>query len=106
MKRLLALTFLSIYFGVATADNYVNGYYKKDGTFVNGYARSSSDSTNWNNYSTQGNSNPYTGSYGSRARDYSADAQNYGGGRLIYSGPRGGQYYYGDSGKKIYVPKQ
>jgi len=90
----------------ALADTYVNGYMKKDGTYVNGYTRSSPDSTNWNNYSTQGNSNPYTGSDGTRARYYSPEASSYGGDRTIYTGPRGGQYYINDSGRKVYVPKQ
>ena len=88
------------------ADTFVNGYYKKDGTYVNGYTRSSPDTTNWNNYSTQGNSNPYTGNEGTRARDYSPEAHNYGGNRPIYTGPQGGQYYINDSGRKVYVPKQ
>ena len=106
MKRILVLIGLLLCFTAALADTYVNGYYKKDGTYVNGYTRSSPDSTNWNNYSTQGNSNPYTGSDGTRARDYSPEASSYGGDRTIYTGPRGGQYYINDSGRKVYVPKQ
>ena len=106
MKRILVLIGLLLCFTAAFADTYVNGYYKRDGTYVNGYTRSSPDSTNWNNYSTQGNSNPYTGSDGTRARDYSPEASSYGGDRTIYTGPRGGQYYINDSGRKVYVPKQ
>ena len=94
------------FFASAHADEYVNGYYKKDGTYVQGYTRSSPNTTNRDNYSTQGNNNPYTGSSGTKAPDYSPNAQNYGGGRSIYTGPQGGQYYYNDSGKKVYVPKQ
>lgn len=90
----------------ALADDYVRPYVKRDGTYVEGHYRSSPNSTNWDNYSTQSNINPYTGSEGSRARDYSPEAQNYGGGRPIYTGPRGGQYYYNDNGRKVYVPKQ
>ena len=106
MTRILMLTGLLLCFSISFADTYVNGYYKRDGTYVNSYTRSSPDSTNWNNYSTQGKSNPYTGSNGSRARDYSPEAQSYGGGNQIYAGPRGGQYYINDSGNKTYVPKQ
>ena len=106
MKRILVLLALLLTISSAFADTYVNGYIKKDGTYVNGYTRSSPDSTNWNNYSTQGNSNPYTGNEGTRARDYSPEAQNYGGNRPIYTGPQGGQYYINDSGRKVYVPKQ
>ena len=88
------------------ADTYVDGYFKADGTYVMPYVRSDSNSTNWDNYSTQGNSNPYTGSEGNRARDYSPEAYNYGQGRTIQTGPRGGQYYLNDSGRKVYVPKR
>jgi Ni/Co efflux regulator RcnB len=108
MKKLLLIiyVFVSLYGSFAYADSYVSGYTKKDGTYVSGYTRSSPDSTNWNNYSTQGNVNPYTGYEGTKARDYSSDAQNYGSGRTIYTGPRGGQYYINDYGNKVYVPKQ
>ena len=108
MKKLLFIVslILSVFLSLAYADTYVNGYFRKDGTYVNGYSRSSPDSTNRNNYSTQGNTNPYTGSEGTKARDYSPEASNYGSGQTIYTGPRGGQYYYSDSGRKVYVPKQ
>ena len=39
---------------------YVNVYYKSNGTYVRGYNRTSADSTKFNNYSTKGNYNPYT----------------------------------------------
>ena len=45
-------------------EKYVSGYYKKDGTYVSGYNRSSANSTKIDNYSTRGNVNPYTGSKG------------------------------------------
>ena len=105
IRTLLAVTLLAIS-SLALADTWVDGYFKRDGTYVPGHYRSSPNSTNWDNYSTQGNTNPYTGSYGSRAPDYSPDAYNYGAGRTIYTGPRGGQYYYNDNGRKVYVPKQ
>ena len=84
----------------------VNGYYKDNGTFADSYVRTSPNSTNWDNYSTRGNSNPYTGSVGYHARDYSSGAYNYGSGQIIYTGPRGGQYYYNSNGRKTYVPKR
>jgi hypothetical protein len=90
----------------ALADTYVNGYFKKDGTYVPGYYRSSPNGTNLDNYSTKGNVNPYNGNSGTKAQDYSSEAHNYGQGRAIYTGPRGGQYYIDDKGKKVYVPKQ
>ncbi len=42
----------------------VNGYFRKNGTYVNSYYRSSRDYTRYNNYSTRGNYNPYTGKKG------------------------------------------
>lgn len=108
MKKLLFIVslILSLFLSLAYADTNVNGYFQKDGTYVNGYIRTSPDSTNWNNYSTQGNTNPYTGTEGTKARDYSPEASTYGSGKTIYTGPRGGQYYFSDSGRKVYVPKQ
>lgn len=62
--------------------------------------------TNWDNYSTKGNVNIYTGTTGYRAKDYSSSAYNYGTGHTIYTGPRGGQYYNNSYGNQIYVPKR
>jgi len=97
---------LFIFASYAKADTYVNGYFKKDGTFVEGHYKTTPHETNWGAYSTDGNSNPYTGSDGQRARDYSSEAYNYGSGQAIFTGPKGGQYYINDSGKKVYVPKR
>lgn len=46
---------------ITNADTWVNGYTKANGTYVNGYYRSSPDSNPYNNYSFPGNTNPYTG---------------------------------------------
>lgn len=48
------------------ADTRVNGYIKKDGTYVAPHVRSAPDSSSNNNWSTQGNSNPYTGQAGTK----------------------------------------
>lgn len=86
---------------------YQNSYSKKiSGTYVEGYFKTRSNSTNTDNMSTKGNFNPFKGIFGKRARDYSIEAQNYGGGQVIHSGFFGGKYYINDLGKKIYVPKQ
>jgi hypothetical protein len=45
-------------------DVYVNGYTKKDGTYVSPHHRSSPDNTVTNNYGYEGNVNPYTGATG------------------------------------------
>lgn len=93
-------------YGVNTNSTYVNGYTKSNGTYVQGHYRSSQNTTNHDNYSTSGNYNPYTGTTGSRAMDYSTGAYNYGSGHTIYSGSRGGQYYINSNGNKTYVPKR
>lgn len=54
----------------AYADEYVNGYYRSNGTYVQGYTRSSPDNSYNNNYSVQGNTNPYTGNQGTASRTY------------------------------------
>lgn len=58
---LLALIILSLFVSVVYADVWVNGYYKKDGTYVKGHWRSDPDGNPYNNWSFPGNTNPYTG---------------------------------------------
>ncbi|MBK7887696.1 MAG: hypothetical protein IPJ86_10515 [Bacteroidetes bacterium] len=112
MKKLIAIAALLISNAVVHAQTWntnsigVDSYYNNSGTYVDGYYRTSSNNTNWDNYSTQGNINWNTGTEGTRARDYSLDAWNYGSGQTIYTGPRGGQYYYNSNGNKVYVPKR
>jgi hypothetical protein len=45
-------------------DVYVHGYTRRDGTYVQGYHRTTPDSNPYNNYSTKGNVNPWTGQPG------------------------------------------
>lgn len=58
---ILILIFLLANVTIAIADTYVRGYTRRDGTYVNGYYRSSPNHTRLDNYSTRGNYNPYTG---------------------------------------------
>ncbi len=92
--------------GTNSSVRYQSGYARSNGTYVQGHYKTSSNYTNHDNFSTSGNYNPYTGSAGSRARDYSSGAYNYGSGRTVQSGPRGGQYYINSNGNKTYVPKR
>lgn len=62
MKVIFLLALLSA--TSAHADQYVNGYYRANGTHVEGYHRTNADSNPYNNYSTSGNVNPYTGAIG------------------------------------------
>jgi tetratricopeptide (TPR) repeat protein len=63
----------------------VRGYYRKDGTYVRPHMRSSPDGNFWNNWSTKGNVNPYTGEMGTKTSPY--------GGSSIYSPYSGGAPY-------------
>ena len=47
----------------------VKGYYRDDGTYVKPYFRTAPNHTNKDNFSTQGNNNPYTGKPGWIERD-------------------------------------
>ncbi len=62
MKR-TALLFVALLAlsGAAHADRYVNGYTRKDGTYVQGHMKSSPDSNRYNNRSSQ--------TYGGSQRD-------------------------------------
>lgn len=102
---MLAFVFTSV-LTYAQSQTWVNGYYKSDGTYVQGHYRQKQNNTNHDNWSTTTQLNPYTFENGSRAKDYSSEAYNYGAGQTIYTGPRGGQYYYNSKGNKVYVPKR
>lgn len=64
MKSMLAAMAIIVTAAPAFADEYVNGYTRSDGTYVQGHFRSSADGVRDNNYSYQGNTNPYTGKVG------------------------------------------
>jgi hypothetical protein len=83
-----------------------NGYQKDNGTIVEPHYKTNNNQTNLDNFSTKDNSNPYTGQSGTKAKDFSQDASNYGNGKTIQEGPKGGQFYINDKGSKTYVPKQ
>lgn len=89
-----------------TPVTYQSSYYRSDGTYVSGHFKTMPNETNWDNFSTVGNVNPYTGSCGTVARDFSSSAYDYGSGHTIFTGPRGGQYYINSNGNKTYVPKR
>ena len=55
---------VAVFASSAFADVYVRGYTRSDGTYVQPHYRSSPNSTTLDNYSTRGNTNPYTGKRG------------------------------------------
>jgi hypothetical protein len=63
MKKLLLIVMLALSTH-ALADKYVRGYSKSDGTYVQGHYKTESNGTKYDNYSTKGNTNPYTGKQG------------------------------------------
>lgn len=68
MKRLLLLVSVGLALSSATfaRDVYVKPYVTQDGTYVEGHHRTSPNDTKIDNYSSQGNINPYTGAPGTR----------------------------------------
>ena len=68
MKKIVAITMLLVvaFSSICFADTYVNGYYRQDGTYVQGHHRSDPDGSRENNWSHRGNTNPYTGARGHR----------------------------------------
>lgn len=64
MKRIVVLALAAIFICSAAYAGHVNGYTKSNGTYVQGYERSSSNGTVQDNYSYKGNTNPYTGQQG------------------------------------------
>lgn len=98
------------YPSVSTTTNssvrFQNGYVKSNGTYVQPHVKTNINSTNHDNFSSKDNYNLYNGTTGARAKDYTPDAYNYGKGKVINTGSKGGQYYYNNRGNKIYVPKR
>jgi hypothetical protein len=79
MKRLIAITLLMGVAGTALADQYVQGHTRSDGTYVQGYTRSNANTVKYDNYGSQGNTNPYTGEKGTQRSEFSpAPAYNTG----------------------------
>jgi hypothetical protein len=67
MRFILGLALLA---SAAFADTWINGYTRKDGTYVPGHWRTDPNTTRNDNYSTEGDSNPYTGAPGYKPRGY------------------------------------
>jgi hypothetical protein len=79
MKKLLliAVLFFASFNLFAQSHVWVNGYYRSNGTYVQGHYRTSPDYTRNNNWSTVGNVNPYTGKYGTLPGDYGRTTSTY-----------------------------
>jgi hypothetical protein len=76
---IVAVTFISAFASVqSNADDWVRGYIRSSGTYVQPHYRSRQDSNFHNNWSTYPNTNPYTGSVGSRRTPSYGSSRSYG----------------------------
>lgn len=118
MKK--AFFFIAFLFAAANSfaqtSTYVSGYTSSTGTYVQGYYRTTPNTTRNDNYSTVGNTNPYTGTYGTKPADsyyvapstYTApsySSSTYSTPTPVYTGSRGGQYYINSNGNKSYISR-
>jgi len=93
MKKLLfsiALLAISSLIPAHAQDVFVQGYIKRDGTYVQPHYRTRPDGNPWNNYSTYGNINPYTGQRGYKRPSYG------------YRSRSGGYSLYGGNSRSLY----
>lgn len=77
MKKIITTMLLTLISVIALCQTpqYVNGYRKSNGTYVQGYYRTSANHTVRDNYSTKGNVNPYTNKRGTRTYYTSNNSQ-------------------------------
>lgn len=70
MKALVIFALMVISLS-SIADEYVRGYVRKDGTYVQPHFRSTPNNFKFDNYGSQGNVNPYTGQRGYAPNEFS-----------------------------------
>lgn len=70
LKKIFIIICLLSFINTVTAATYVKPHVTKKGTVVSGHYRSKANKTKLDNYSTKGNTNPYTRKKGS-AKSYS-----------------------------------
>lgn len=109
MKKALLAICMALLATSVCADQYVHGYTKSDGTYVQGYHRSSPNQYRYDNYSSQGNTNPYTGRRGYQPNEFSNPpvynktnpsgwpSSNSYGGSSVLGGATSGQGVFGGS---------
>lgn len=64
IKQVIAVGIVSLVPAVTSAQTYVQGYHRDDGTYVQPHYRSNPNDTKLDNYNARGNTNPYTGRQG------------------------------------------
>jgi hypothetical protein len=94
MPRIIAIVIAALLSGAAMAQTHVDGHYRRDGTYVPPHHRTNPNGSLSDNWSTRGNSNPYTGEKGTidpyrqRTPSYGSGLSDYGG--SIYQPKRRG----------------
>lgn len=93
MKKLsIFLAIVAILAVSAFGDTYVRGHYRKNGTYVTPHYRSNPNGSRFDNYSTKGNVNPYTGKRGTQSpyklevRDEKVDFSTFAGRGMCFWG--------------------
>lgn len=67
MKRIIvAVLFVALAFPAFGRSTSVRGHVTKKGTYVQSHKRTTPDKSKANNYSSKGNTNPYTGKKGTK----------------------------------------
>lgn len=70
MKHIVLAALAAAIIAPAFAQTYVKPHVRKDGTYVEGHYRSAPNKTDLDNYSTRGNTNPFTGETGTQRPSY------------------------------------
>jgi hypothetical protein len=69
LQKIILSIFIGLFSITSFADVSVDGYNRKDGTYVQPHYRSDPNNTSNDNWSTKGNTNPYTGQEGTHERN-------------------------------------
>ena len=78
MKYIVTAGLLALATASMAADTYTHGYTRRDGTYVQPHYSSTPNDTKIDNYSTRGNTNPYTAERGTVDPLRERQPQNYG----------------------------
>ena len=98
-KIFLTIFFLIVSFLTFGSDLFIDGYYRSDGTYVKPHYRSRADNSFQNNYSSYGNTNPYTGKKGYK-REKSSGWSSGGSSGWSSGGSSGGSSGWSSGGSK------
>ena len=69
MSRVIAVVVLLCVAATSASAKSTRGYVKKDGTYVQPHQKTDPNKTKGDNYSTKGNTSPYTGKKGTKPRN-------------------------------------